>query len=72
MLCKQMKPYFSRFSSMPQFRKAVFAEVEVDSVEVRGPVAAAVAAAAVCFRYAAPCANLQGGACVSPPIERCF
>lgn len=32
--CKQMRPYFTRMSTQPKFRKAIFAEVEVDEVEV--------------------------------------
>jgi hypothetical protein len=33
--CKQMRPYFVRFSVQPKFRKAIFAEVDADMCEVR-------------------------------------
>ena len=32
--CKQMRPYFVKFSIQPKFRKAIFAEVDVDEMEV--------------------------------------
>jgi len=32
--CKQMRPFFNKFSTQPKYRQAIFAEVEVDEVEV--------------------------------------
>jgi len=32
--CKQMRPYFVKSSTHPKFRKAIFAEVDVDEQEV--------------------------------------
>lgn len=33
--CRQMRPLFVRLSTSPSFRKAIFAEVEVEQLEVR-------------------------------------
>ena len=32
--CKQMRPFFSRHSANPKFRRAIFVEVDVDDHEV--------------------------------------
>lgn len=33
--CKQMRPFFVKFSIQPKFRGAIFAEIDVDEMEVR-------------------------------------